>query len=170
MTPCSLTAVSSARPLSSCLDQGQFTSKAEVTAAVPGRALLARSTVVFSNIIGHFDQRGSGEENLVRALVLHEAGIVERDRPPTAAEDHDVADTATPQLPDDFGKEIDMPAVVARDPDGSDVFLDGGAHNVARITMKAEINDLDAMADELEVDCIDGTVVAIANWYRCELE
>ena len=44
-----------------------------------------------------------------------------------------------------------------------DVLLDGGAHDVARITMKAEVDDFDPVPDELEVDRVDRAVVTIAN-------
>ena len=67
------------------------------------------------------------------------------------------------QLPDDFGKEIDVSPVVTGNADGRDIFLDGGAYDVARITMKAEVNDLDAVPNELQVDRVDGAVVTIAN-------
>ena len=66
-------------------------------------------------------------------------------------------------MPNDFGEEIDVSSVVAGNADGRDIFLDGGAHDVARITMKAEVNDLDTVPDELQVDRVDGAVVAIAD-------
>jgi hypothetical protein len=66
-------------------------------------------------------------------------------------------------LPDDFGEEIDVSSVVTGNADGRDILLNGRAHDVTRITMKAEIDDLNAMPDELQVDCVDRAVVAIAN-------
>ena len=115
------------------------------------------------HVVGHLRQRSAGEKNLIDALTFHQAGVVVGDCAAAAAEDRDVARALAAQLPDDFGKEIDVSPVVTGNADGRDIFLDGGAHDVARITMKAEVNDLDAVPDELEVDRVDGAVVAIAD-------
>src|ERR1041384_7205145 len=56
-----------------------------------------------------------------------------------------------------------MPAVVAGEADGADIFLDGGADDVACGAMEAEVDDLDAVADELQVDGLDRAVVPVAN-------
>src|SRR2546430_11000061 len=47
--------------------------------------------------------------------------------------------------------------------DGAHVFLDGGAHDVAGRAVVAKVNDLDAVADEFQVDRVDGAVMAIAE-------
>ena len=67
------------------------------------------------------------------------------------------------ELSHDFGKKFDVAAVVAGDADGGDIFLDSGADNVADVAMKPKINDLDAVADEFEIDRVDGAVMSIAN-------
>ena len=91
-----------------------------------------------------------------------------RDRAAAAAKDRDVVRALFSQLANDFGKEIDVPAVVTGNADGAHVLLNGGAHDVADITMKAEINDLDAVPDEFEIDRVDRAVVSIANRDGCE--
>ena len=67
------------------------------------------------------------------------------------------------QLPDYLGEKLDVPAVVTRDTDGRHVLLDGRADNVADVTMKPEINHFDTVPDKLQVDRVDGTVVAVAD-------
>ena len=86
-----------------------------------------------------------------------------RDRAAAAAENRDVARALFLQLPNDFGKKINVSAVVTGNADGRDIFLDRRAHNIADITMKAEIHDLDAVPDKFEIDRIDRAVVSIAN-------
>src|SRR5258708_2042841 len=86
-----------------------------------------------------------------------------RDRPAAAAENLDVICAAPLQLPDDFGKKLDVPAVVTRDPDRAHVLLDRGPDDVLGITVIPEINHLDSMPDELEVDRVDRAVVPVAN-------
>ena len=86
-----------------------------------------------------------------------------RDGPAAAAEDGDILRALSFQLSHDFRKKFDVTAVVAGDADGGDIFLDSGADNVADVAMKPKINDLDAVADEFEIDRVDGAVVSIAN-------
>ena len=109
--------------------------------------LFARLPVTLPHIIRHFRQRSAGEKNLIDALTFHQAGVVVCDCAAASAKDRDVARALAAQLPDDFGKEIDVSPVVTGNADGRDIFLDGGAYDVARITMKSQVNDLDAVPD-----------------------
>jgi hypothetical protein len=59
-------------------------------------------------------------------------------------------------------------AVVTRNADGRDVLLNGGADDIADVTMKSEIYDFDSVPDEFEIDGVDGTVVPVTNWNRSE--
>src|SRR6266850_2957682 len=61
-----------------------------------------------------------------------------------------------------FGKKLHVSAIVRRDADSLHVFLDRRASDVARGPVKAQINDLDAMTDQLEIDRDDRAVMAIA--------
>ena len=61
-----------------------------------------------------------------------------------------------------------MPAVVAGEPDGAHIFLNGRAHDVGRLPMIAEVDHLDPMSDELQIDRIDRAIVPVANRYRGE--
>ena len=67
------------------------------------------------------------------------------------------------QLPNDFGKKIDVPAVVTGNADGRDILLDRRADDIADIAMKPEINDLDPVPDEFEIDRVDRAVVPVAD-------
>ena len=144
-------------------DRGQFAREFQVRIVISATLPFATRAIILSHVIRHFAQRRAGEENLIDALALHQARIVVRDRSATAAEDRDVARALLFQLPNDFGKKIDVPAVVAGDADGRDIFLNRRAHDVADITMKAEINDFDPVPDEFEIDRIDRAVVSIAD-------
>ena len=64
---------------------------------------------------------------------------------------------------DHLGEELDVPAVVAGDADGAHVLLDRGADDVARGAVVAEVDHLDAVADQFEVDRVDGAVVPVAD-------
>src|SRR5258708_34832053 len=85
-----------------------------------------------------------------------------------ATEDLDVARAALLQLPNDFCKELDVSAVVARNPNRSHIFLNGGTHDVLRVTMVAEIDHLDSVPNELKVDGVDRAVVPITNRHSSE--
>ena len=115
------------------------------------------------HVIGHLSQRSAGEKNLIHAFAFHQLRVVVCDRAAATAEDSDVARALALQLPNDFGEKIDVSAVVTGNADGRDILLNRRAHNVADITMKAEINDLDAVPDKFEIDRIDRAVVPVAN-------
>ena len=59
-----------------------------------------------------------------------------RNRAAAAAKDRDIVRPFLLQLPNDFGKELDVAAVVTGNADGRDVLLNGGAYDVANIAMK----------------------------------
>ena len=63
------------------------------------------------------------------------------------------------------GEKLDVPAVVTGKSDGAHVFLNRRADDLGRRPMVAKVNDLDAVADEFEVDRVDGAIVAIADRY-----
>src|SRR6266542_2601249 len=69
-----------------------------------------------------------------------------------------------PQKSDHFREELDVPAVITGNANGAHVFLDRGANNIADRAMITKIDDLNAVPDELEMDCIDRAVVAVTNW------
>lgn len=62
-----------------------------------------------------------------------------------------------------LGEEFEVAAVIRTQADGAHVLLQGGAHDVPRRPVVAEVNDLDALADELQVDGVDGAVVPVAD-------
>src|SRR5205807_1490812 len=119
--------------------------------------------IPFAHPLRHLGQRSAGKENLVHASALHDALIVMRDRSAAAPENFDVVGAVFFQLPDDFSEEVDVSAVIAGNSNRAHIFLNGSAHDIFYIAMKTEINDLDAMADKLEVDGVDRAIVPIAN-------
>jgi hypothetical protein len=66
-------------------------------------------------------------------------------------------------LPNNVGKKLYVPAVVTRNADRADVFLDGSPHDVANRSMVSEINDFDTVTNEFEIDRVDGAVVSITD-------
>src|SRR4030095_10238338 len=117
---------------------------------------------MLANVIGHFRQRGAGKENLVHAFTFHRRGIFMRNGPAATAKDFDVA-SAFAQKSDNFREELDVSPIVTRNPDGAHILLNGCTHNVTDRTVITEINDLDAVPDELQIDCIDRAVMPVAN-------
>ena len=80
-----------------------------------------------------------------------------------AAKNFDIAGAAFAQKIDNFRKKLDVPAVVARNPDRAHILLDRRAYDVPNRPMITEINDFDPMPDEFEIDCVDRAVVSVAN-------
>jgi hypothetical protein len=99
-------------------------------------------------------------------VALHCLRVGGGDGAATTAENADVIGVAFPEQIDHFGKELDMSTVVAGKSDGAHILLDRRPHNIAGRTMVTEVDDLDAVADELQVDGVDGAVVAIADRHR----
>src|SRR4051812_38168876 len=104
------------------------------------------------HVAHHFFERSAGEEDLIHPFALHLARVFMRDRPTASPEDCDVVDAALAQLLDHIREKFDVAAVITGDTDCGHVLLDGGADNVAAVTMKPEINHLNPMADKLQVD------------------
>ena len=127
-----------------------------------------RFAVIFPDIIGHFCQRGAGKKYLVDPFAFHDPRILGGNCPAAPAKDCDLAGALTSQLPDDLGEKIDVSAIVTRDPDCGHILLDGGANNIAGVTVETEIYHLDAVTNKLEVDGVDCAVVPVADWDRCE--
>src|SRR5882724_7475272 len=127
------------------------------------QAFLAGLTIIFAHVIRHFVQRGSGEENLIHALTLHRLGVGMRDRSAAAAENFNVVGTLFAQLFHYVGKKFDVSAVVTGNADRTHVLLDGGARDVANRPVIAEIDDFNAVPDELEIDCVDRAVVSVTD-------
>jgi hypothetical protein len=114
-------------------------------------------------VIDHFGKRSASEKNLIDTSAFHFVGVIMRDRAAATAEDGDIAGAFFAQLPNDLGEKFDVSAIVTRDTDGGDIFLNRSAYDVTDVTMKAKIDYFDAMADEFEVNCVDGAVVPVAN-------
>ena len=119
--------------------------------------------IALVNPLDHPGQRSAGKKNLVHASLLHHALVVVCNRAAAAAEYLDIVGPAFLQLFNDLGKKLDVSAVVARNADRAHVFLNGRAHDVLRVAMIPEINDLDAVADELKIDRVDRAVMPVAN-------
>src|SRR2546430_1080660 len=64
---------------------------------------------------------------------------------------------------DHFREELDVSAVVAGNPDGSDILLNGGSGYLVGAAVIAEVDDFDAMMDQFLVDRVDGAVMAVAD-------
>ena len=111
----------------------------------------------------HLFQRRAGEKDFVYAFATHGCGILVCDGAPTTAEDFNVSRAFLAQKVDNFGEKLDMATVVTGNADRAHVFLDCGAHDVADRSVISQINDLDPVADELEIDRVDGTVVPVTN-------
>ena len=88
------------------------------------------------------------------------------DRSAAAAENPDIVRALFAQLFHHVGEKLDVPPVVTRNADCAHVLLDGGAHDVADRSMISKIDDLDPLADKLEIDRVDGAVVSITNRNR----
>ena len=108
-------------------------------------------------------ERRTREKDAVGALAPHDPLIGLGDGATTTAEDGDVAVAAVPELVGDLLEEDDVAAVVGRESDDIDVLLDGGPRDGRDRLVVAEVDDLDAMAGELDVDRGDGTVMAVAD-------
>ncbi len=115
------------------------------------------------NKLHHVVEGRSREENFVHAFASHDCSVLMRDGTAAAAKDPDVA-SAFAQKSDHFREELDVPAVITGNANGAHVFLDRGADNIADRAMITKIDDLNAVPDELEIDCIDRAVVAVTNW------
>ena len=86
-----------------------------------------------------------------------------RDRSATAAKDFYVVRSALSQKPNNFGKELDVAAVVTGDANGVYVLLDSGAYDVAYGAMITKVNDFNPVSDEFQVDRVDRAVMSVAN-------
>src|SRR5438270_4725276 len=86
-----------------------------------------------------------------------------RDRSAATAENFNVGGALFAQLFHDVGKKFDVSAVVTGNANRTHVLLDGGAHDVANRPVIAEIDDFNAVPDELEIDRVDGAVVSVAD-------
>src|SRR5947207_5921106 len=110
-----------------------------------------------------FQERGSREENAIDTFVQHLLRVFLRDRSTSTTEYTDVSRALRAEKLDDFGEEFNMPAVVAADADGADIFLDRGADNRARGAVITQVNHFHAVADQLEIHRVDRAVVPVAD-------
>src|SRR5258706_14049959 len=97
-------------------------------------------------------ERRTREEDAVDAASVHDFRIAVSDCAASAAKNSDVTGPRFLQALDNLREEFDVATVIAREPDGAHVFLNCGADDVARAAMVAEIDDLNAVADEFEID------------------
>src|SRR5581483_3500038 len=111
----------------------------------------------------HFLQGRPGKKDLVHAFAFHDFGVVVRDGAAAAAKNADVCRAFPAQQTDNFGEKLDVAAVVTGNANRPHILLDGGADNVAYRAMVANVDDLDAVSDELQIDGVNGAVVPIAN-------
>ena len=105
----------------------------------------------------------AGEEDFVGALAPHAARIGLRNRAPASSKQADVAAAAAVHVFAHIAEELDVAAVVGGDADGRDALLNRSPRNVAGGAMEAEIHHLDAVVNELDVQGVDGAVVAITD-------
>src|SRR5438046_5350145 len=92
---------------------------------------LAGFSVALADVIGHLRERSAGKENLVHASAFHRRRVVMCDGPASAAKHFAVARPALAQKIDNFREELLMSAIVTRNADGADIFLNRSADNVA---------------------------------------
>src|SRR6202035_4830875 len=98
-------------------------------------SLPARFAVTLVNELHHLFERGSREEDFVHAFSPHNFCVLMRNRSSAAAENLDVIRAFLAQKTDNLGKGFDVTAVVARNPDRPNIFLDRGADDVANGSM-----------------------------------
>ncbi len=115
------------------------------------------------HIIDHVGKRRAGEKDFVDAFSLHFARVVMRDRSATTAENRDIVRALPFQLPNDVSKKFDVTAVVTGNANGGDVLLNRRPNDIADVAMEAEIDNLDAVSNELEIDRVDRAVVSVTN-------
>src|SRR5437867_3381736 len=111
----------------------------------------------------HVVKRRAGEKNFRHAFAFHDCSIVMRDGAPAAAENLDVVCAFFAEKIHNLSKKLNVSAVITGDANGANVFLDRRAHDVAHRAMITEINHFNAVADEFQVDCIDGAIMPVAN-------
>src|SRR5205814_3605635 len=104
-------------------------------------------------------QRRAGEENPVHAVVLHDASVRRGDGAPATPKDSNVARAVVLQQVDDFGKELDVAAVVTGQADRSHVLLNRRSHDIAGGAMIPQVNDLETLTNEFQVDGVNGAIV-----------
>ena len=124
--------------------------------------------VVALDLDHHGVERGAGEIDAVGALAFHHALVGLGDRAAAAAEDRDVTVAALLQLVGDLLEEDDVPAVVGGEADDVDVLLDGGADDGGGRLVVAEVDDLEAVAGQLDVDGRNRAVVSVTHRHRGE--
>src|SRR6185437_7563454 len=110
----------------------------------------------------NFIQRRAREENSIHAALLHDRGISLRDRSSAPSKQANTTSPSRIESPSHLRKKFDMAAVVAGNSDGPHIFLHRGPGYVICAAMVAQINDLDAMADQFEIDGADGAVMPVA--------
>ena len=115
------------------------------------------------NELHHLIERCAGEKDFVHAFAAHHRGVLVRDCAAATAEHFNVSRAFLAQKSDNFREKLDVTTVVTGNADRADVFLDRGAHDVANGSMISQINDLDSVADKLEIDRVDRAVVPVAN-------
>src|SRR5215471_12120203 len=111
----------------------------------------------------HVFERSAGEEDFVHAFLAHQLRVVMRDRSAAAAKNLDIVGPFLAEKIDNLGEELNVAAVVTGNADRTDVLLNRSANNIADRPVITEIDDLDPVADELEIDRVDRAVVPVAN-------
>ncbi len=56
-----------------------------------------------------------------------------------------------------------MPSIVAGDTNRADIFLYRGPYNILGGPVVAKVDHFDSVPNQLEIDCVDGAVVSVAN-------
>src|SRR5262244_2976813 len=115
------------------------------------------------HVFDHVLERGPGKEYFVDATAFHDAGVRLGNGATATPEYPNVSGACFTEQGEDFRKKLDMPAVVRRNADGPDIFLDRSANDIASGAVITEINHFDAIADQFDIDGDDGAVMAIAN-------
>ena len=145
------------------LNLGQLSRELHLSRGALAATMLVRLSVALVHEIDHVRQRCPREENLIDSALLHHPLVVMGDGPAAAAKHRDVVRAPLAKLFHHFNEKLDVPAVVAGDADGAHILLDRRAHDVLRIAMIAEVNDLDPVPDEFEVDRVDRAVMPVAD-------
>src|SRR5438046_2363706 len=115
------------------------------------------------HVLHHLNQRRAGEKDLVNTAALHRLRVFVSDRAPAAAKYGNIFGALFIQLSDYFREKLDVPAVVTRNSDCSDIFLDRSPNDVADVAVKSQVNDFDSVTNELEINRVNRAVVTIAD-------
>ena len=122
--------------------------------------------VAFADPAEHLGERGAREKDAVGALLGHQFGVGERDGAAAAAEEADMGRSLGVELRAHLREKFHVAAVVGGKTDGTHVLLHRRAHDLRRRSVVAEVDHFDAVADEFEVDRVDGRCRVRRRWAR----